>query len=290
MVTQSVKISNARKRVVCDIASCGKTFQRTFDLNRHKATHLSETEKEKLMHRCTYPGCTKAMLQKSNIDLHYKTHLDIKDDRCQFCNNLFADASSLIRHEKNVHNYYRKQDKTRARRKPKTLVLPGQETFPRPSSSPTSSVSSSPPSSTSSWLPSPSLSPAPIVANLFDKSLSLPRISSSQQLAQSLPPLLEHMRMVVGPNVDILQSPRRTAPSGSSIVLPISGPSNPGPSRVGNKSPSDHFSVHCPRNTSSAIKEVYLPEIDDWVRLTPNPSPPFLSQGVFRNPIGPNRD
>ncbi len=79
-----------------------------YELKRHKITHLSEVEKDKLYvffalvfpivisipflistfdrkHKCPYPGCATAMLQKNNLLVHYKSHFGVKDEVCQFC-------------------------------------------------------------------------------------------------------------------------------------------------------------------------------------------------------------
>lgn len=48
MVAQTARKPKDVARVACDVESCGKTFRSTYERNRHKVTHLSEKEKEKL--------------------------------------------------------------------------------------------------------------------------------------------------------------------------------------------------------------------------------------------------
>ncbi|KLO05510.1 hypothetical protein SCHPADRAFT_896197 [Schizopora paradoxa] len=106
--------STTRSRVQCD--ECKKTFRGPFELNRHAVLHSND--KSRYAHKCPFPGCPHATLQKSNLKIHINSvHLKVQTYKCtvdpDVCQADFSDASSLIRHEKAIHRFYRKEDEFR---------------------------------------------------------------------------------------------------------------------------------------------------------------------------------
>ncbi|KAF9267222.1 hypothetical protein L218DRAFT_725083 [Marasmius fiardii PR-910] len=82
---------------------CGFIPVRRSDMARHKKIHSEN--KEELLHRCPWPGCTVASLQKSNINTHYNTHTRKKTKCCPDCTFRTVDPGSLTRHRKSLHDY-----------------------------------------------------------------------------------------------------------------------------------------------------------------------------------------
>ncbi|KLO06627.1 hypothetical protein SCHPADRAFT_895272 [Schizopora paradoxa] len=175
--------STTRSRVQC--GECDKSFCGTFELKRHAVLHSKD--KSKHAHKCPFPDCGHAALQKSNLQTHINSvHLKIRTNKCTIfpgvCNADFCEASSLIRHEKNAHGWYRKDGKfrpvERSARKPRVIKSAGHGTHQQPvaqdqlssllsldtllSMSPSSSPSSSPSDSFSSdYVSSDYFSPSP---------------------------------------------------------------------------------------------------------------------------------
>lgn len=222
-------------------------------------------------HKCPYPGCDKATLQKNNIDVHYKTHFGIRDWDCQFCDQDFTDASSLIRHEKSEHGYYRVRDETRTRVKPKKTTLPGQEISPKHPTSPSTFSSPSPPSSSST----PSVTYSPPAPHGYDEPVSSPRLPSHHQPTYSMPSMLPQMRTHADRYTQSLQTPCRSVSSSLhlSAGAPIAGPSRFGALPPVGQSSQSSFGLS--RHRSPTFTEAYSPALDDWVFLTPSPNPPY---------------
>ncbi|KLO08316.1 hypothetical protein SCHPADRAFT_612822 [Schizopora paradoxa] len=174
--------STTRSRVQCSV--CEKTFRGPFELKRHSILHSSD--KSKYIHKCPIPDCPFTALQKSNLKTHtISVHLKIRTERCTVdpdaCNADFCDAPSLIRHEKKVHGYFRKEGefrpvkpvvrRTRTKRstddeiaEPLTqeqlTAMLSSGSLHAISSSPSPSTSTSPSNNSSSGYSSPSPSPS----------------------------------------------------------------------------------------------------------------------------------
>ncbi|KAK0468602.1 hypothetical protein IW261DRAFT_1518388 [Armillaria novae-zelandiae] len=85
---------------------CDKSFTKQYDLSRHQKLHLTEEEKDALMHHCKAPGCKTKCLQLSNLTIHMnKMHYKIKNKECSFCTYKTADSSKLTRHKILKHKY-----------------------------------------------------------------------------------------------------------------------------------------------------------------------------------------
>ncbi|KAL0579330.1 hypothetical protein V5O48_002663 [Marasmius crinis-equi] len=90
---------------------CGSVLARNGDLARHMKTHSKN--KNQILHRCPWEGCTFANLQKSNVDTHYRTHTGDKNQCCPDCDFATVDPGSLTRHRKRWHQYVPKSRKAR---------------------------------------------------------------------------------------------------------------------------------------------------------------------------------
>ncbi|KAJ7057492.1 hypothetical protein C8F01DRAFT_333088 [Mycena amicta] len=91
----------------CVQDGCDYTSPRKQDVKRHHNKHLAAAEKDKLSVACTWPGCTKKFLQKSNADTHMRVHTHERNQVCpeDGCDYTNTDPSSLIRHRRRKHGY-----------------------------------------------------------------------------------------------------------------------------------------------------------------------------------------
>ncbi|KAJ6516623.1 hypothetical protein C8R47DRAFT_1313038 [Mycena vitilis] len=93
-------------KVLCPEPGCAWSFRSPGDLERHLPQHMSPSEREKLMYRCTAPRCTFKSLQKSNLTTHFVAkHTEAKPHACPNCSFRTADPGCLNRHRRARHNY-----------------------------------------------------------------------------------------------------------------------------------------------------------------------------------------
>ncbi|ESK88994.1 transcriptional repressor ctcf-like [Moniliophthora roreri MCA 2997] len=103
---------------ICNVIISNKT-----DMPRHMKIHSEN--RDKLMHRCPYPGCKFENLQKSNVETHIRTHTKTKTERCPDCDFSTVDPGSLTRHRKRIHGYVPKTRRSRQPAPPRPpIVLP----------------------------------------------------------------------------------------------------------------------------------------------------------------------
>ncbi|KAF9257297.1 hypothetical protein L218DRAFT_1006306 [Marasmius fiardii PR-910] len=129
---KSEKRSEPRGSSQCTI--CNVIISNKTDMPRHMKIHSEN--RDKLMHRCPYPGCKFENLQKSNVETHIRTHTKAKTERCPDCDFSTVDPGSLTRHRKRIHGYV---PKTRRSRQPAPPKQPQILPVAGPSSTTTSS-------------------------------------------------------------------------------------------------------------------------------------------------------
>ncbi|EJD02125.1 uncharacterized protein FOMMEDRAFT_29216 [Fomitiporia mediterranea MF3/22] len=91
---------------VCSVPECGKTFIRQHDLTRHARASITRTP--------------------NNLKTHFiGRHVNPKAYACRFndCGRTYTDDSSLIKHEKKCHKFYRRAQKPYVRPPTPTLRL-----------------------------------------------------------------------------------------------------------------------------------------------------------------------
>jgi uncharacterized Zn-finger protein len=55
------------RKFQCSWEGCGKTFMRKTDVTRHYRIHLNDRP-----FKCVWPGCGKAFMQRSAVKIHYR--------------------------------------------------------------------------------------------------------------------------------------------------------------------------------------------------------------------------
>ncbi|KAF5344418.1 hypothetical protein D9758_015475 [Tetrapyrgos nigripes] len=103
---RSEEVDNSATCTICGLVIANKT-----DMPRHMKIHSQD--KDKLMHRCPFPGCPFENLQKSNVETHIRTHTKKKTSHCPDCDFTTVDPGSLTRHRKRIHGYVPKPRKPR---------------------------------------------------------------------------------------------------------------------------------------------------------------------------------
>ncbi|KAF2855842.1 hypothetical protein T440DRAFT_385353 [Plenodomus tracheiphilus IPT5] len=74
-----------------------KGFARRYNYNQHMLTHDSYRKKDNV---CTYPGCGKEFVRKTDLARHDQSlHQQVKNFRCSRCPSAFARKDTLRRHE-----------------------------------------------------------------------------------------------------------------------------------------------------------------------------------------------
>ncbi|KAI9285122.1 hypothetical protein BC943DRAFT_324544 [Umbelopsis sp. AD052] len=96
LVSPSPQLSQ-RGMFTCNWNSCGKSFGRRSDLERHYRIHINDRP-----FICTFPACRKRFIQRSALTVHMRTHTGERPHTCEHpdCSKRFSDSSSLARHRR----------------------------------------------------------------------------------------------------------------------------------------------------------------------------------------------
>ncbi|XP_067635463.1 zinc finger protein 208-like [Eurosta solidaginis] len=87
-------IRNKNKQFPCEI--CGKYYETTWHLNRHKLIHSGEKP-----HKCEF--CEKRFITDSTLSQHMRTHTGEKPYKCKYCKRCFTTTSALNTHLRAHH-------------------------------------------------------------------------------------------------------------------------------------------------------------------------------------------
>ncbi|KAH6712147.1 hypothetical protein BKA61DRAFT_691852, partial [Leptodontidium sp. MPI-SDFR-AT-0119] len=79
----------------CDRQTCGKSFKRNFELQRHYRYHTNNKQ-----YFCVIPGCNKSFVESYSLTIHIRTHTGEKPHQCNQCKKKFSDPSTLAKHRK----------------------------------------------------------------------------------------------------------------------------------------------------------------------------------------------
>ncbi|CAH0558348.1 unnamed protein product [Brassicogethes aeneus] len=79
------------KKIICPL--CGYSTVSKHDLKRHERFHTNEKP-----YVCNFEGCTKAYKTSSALSHHKKTHLNIRNYRCDICEKCFYTSNHLKDH------------------------------------------------------------------------------------------------------------------------------------------------------------------------------------------------
>ncbi|KAK1835419.1 hypothetical protein QBC39DRAFT_161099 [Podospora conica] len=83
----------SRKRYVCAIKGCSKTFSQKTHLETHRRAHTGEKP-----YVCKIPGCERAFSQHGNLTTHMRRHTGEKPFNCDQCGRRFAQRGNLKSH------------------------------------------------------------------------------------------------------------------------------------------------------------------------------------------------
>jgi len=122
-IPESSDKTKKRKRYVCSIEGCGKSFTDSSNRKKHERTHDKNRErffcdqceksystktdlnihlkvhKGEFPHSCTHPNCSKAFVRLSELYAHERTHDNILPHVCLQCGKRFREKSRLKRHQ-----------------------------------------------------------------------------------------------------------------------------------------------------------------------------------------------
>ncbi|KAL0764105.1 hypothetical protein CaCOL14_013432 [Colletotrichum acutatum] len=81
------------KKFVCDIDSCGKSFDQGHHLDNHKRAHTGEKP-----YQCTWLACESTFSQPGNLQTHMRRHAGEKPFQCKQCPASFPHRGNLQSH------------------------------------------------------------------------------------------------------------------------------------------------------------------------------------------------
>ncbi|KAK6497653.1 hypothetical protein TWF481_012058 [Arthrobotrys musiformis] len=124
----------------CAADGCGKHFKRIWNYKAHLETHNPQRPKPFL---CAYPTCGKSFVRKTDKERHETcVHSKKKEFRCHLCNSMFARKDTLRRHEDDGCSKRTGFPKSKPKKR-RSPVIPNREPNPSPMRSCSSSRSAS---------------------------------------------------------------------------------------------------------------------------------------------------
>ncbi|XP_055632032.1 gastrula zinc finger protein XlCGF52.1 [Toxorhynchites rutilus septentrionalis] len=96
-LTKHANIIHAKKKLFkCD--QCDKTFYRNNALKFHKLNHTQRS------FQCN--SCAKVFVDSRNLERHLKTHIALKEFKCDLCGISSSRKDNILRHAKSFHSEY----------------------------------------------------------------------------------------------------------------------------------------------------------------------------------------
>ncbi len=91
----------SKKRFVCDLGACTRSFTRKYDLDRHMT--FPHTDKP---YACEIPGCEKDFPRKNELKRHFETLHNGENHQCTIddCTKSFNRKDNLISHKRRIHH------------------------------------------------------------------------------------------------------------------------------------------------------------------------------------------
>nr|XP_036584405.1 C2H2 transcription factor [Colletotrichum truncatum]KAF6793923.1 C2H2 transcription factor [Colletotrichum truncatum] len=87
-------IARKRKKYICDVEACGKTFYQSTHLDTHKRAHTGGKP-----YACKWPECGRTFSQPGNLKTHMRRHAGDKPFRCEKCSKGFPQRGNLQAHQ-----------------------------------------------------------------------------------------------------------------------------------------------------------------------------------------------
>jgi hypothetical protein len=86
-----------KKRYMCDVYGCAKSFSESGNLKKHKVIHSGQRP-----YACDFDGCGATFSHQSNLAKHKRIHSGVKQFHCSFevCGASFFEREDLKKHER----------------------------------------------------------------------------------------------------------------------------------------------------------------------------------------------